>query len=266
MNKRLFVGALVMSFSLVMILRATLHQETAHRFEDQCHACHLGLSQPDMLIGDINVLCGRCHENRTTRSHPSGFRTGRQLPERFPTTDGRMVCVTCHFPHPAMGGKDSGPVLAGMNPYMLRFEEPGKPFCVQCHTAETIEQGSSHAVSLGLAHRINPDPDAVKLLDRSSIECLACHDGTVSSNVEMGGASWSHARGIGLSHPVGISYEDVYREPGSRLHPERSLPDELTLVQGRVECVTCHDHYSGLPGLLVLDNTGSRLCLACHNL
>ena len=266
MNKGFTSLVFLLSGVLVVILLAGLDPDHPHRFAGACNTCHLGLADPGMLIGDINLLCARCHQNRTTRSHPSGFTPTRELPGMFPTTGGRMVCVTCHLPHPPMGDSGAGPVGGGMNPYMLRYPEAGKRLCPQGHPAESFGAGSSHTVSLGLAHRMEPDPEAVKLLDRSSVECLACHDGTVSSNVERGGASWNHAGGIGLSHPIGVVYQDAVRRPDSRLHPERSLPEALTLVNGQVECVTCHDHYSSVPGLLVMDNSGSRLCLSCHNL
>ena len=40
----------------------------------------------------------------------------------------------------------------------------------------------------------------------------------------------------------------------------------MILPDGRVECISCHDHHEeeGLPHLLVISNKRSALCLTCH--
>ncbi len=257
---------IVLIIGCAVYLVATTERSSVHRFEGKCDDCHLGLADPGILVRHVDTLCMRCHRDRTVRSHPSNFLPGRQLPEHFPLRDGRMVCTTCHRPHRLMRIQDASLVDAD-NPYLLRFPETGRKFCIQCHGPEAFRSDrDSHATSYGIAHRVRPDPAVLELLDDSSRDCLACHDGTISSNVDKDGAQWNHGSGIGLSHPVGMDYSDVVRRNPSKYHRSSQLPEALQLVNGRVECVTCHDHYSQLPELLVMDNEGSRMCLSCHNL
>lgn len=79
-------------------------------------------------------------------------------------------------------------------------------------------------------------------------------------------------------HPVGFSYKDVYAERTVGLRS----PDNAVLTSGnkiklfggsaqKVECATCHDphvDYNTTPALkpfLVMSNSGSLLCLSCHD-
>ncbi len=257
---------LLVALACAGLLVALTHQSSGHDFEGRCSECHLGMADPTMLVRHVNTLCLRCHRNRTIRSHPSDFIPDRNLPSRFPLRDGRMVCTTCHRPHRKMQQKGPSDIEADY-PFLLRFPETGRPFCVQCHGPDVFKSNrDSHATSYGVAHRANPDPAILELLDDSSRDCLACHDGTISSNVDKDGAQWNHGAGIGLSHPVGVDYREAYHRKPGKYHPPSQLPEALQLINGRVECITCHDHYSDLPGLLVMDNEGSRMCLSCHNL
>ncbi len=246
-------------------LVATSTHPSPHAFEGRCGECHLGTVRSSLFVGNIDRLCIRCHPENTKRSHPSNLLVARDLPEQFPKYQGKLTCVTCHFAHRLMGDSDESKARAEGNPYLLRYSRMGRAFCFQCHKQSSFDpQCTSHCTTIGVAHQNSADPQILKLLDRSSRDCLACHDGTISSNTDIGGASWEHAGGIGLSHPVGIPYSNSSRRGKQKYHPENSLPAELKLVNGRIECITCHDHYSKHKGLLVMDNRGSRMCLACH--
>lgn len=269
MRKMLWLTATVVLIATVgsLVIIATGSLGSSHHFDNQCGNCHLGMGDPSILVGDVDILCLRCHSDEASRSHPSNFKTARVLPSEFPLLRGKMTCVTCHYAHEAMGTDDQQKLAAAAYPYLLRFPEGGKRFCFQCHTSDGFgSDTSSHGTSLGIAHTSKISPELLSVLDRSSRDCLACHDGTISGVVDTGGASWEHARGIGLSHPIGVYYADAYRHNRGKYHPEASLPKALRLVDGKIECVTCHDHYSKLKGLLVMDNRGSRMCLSCHNL
>lgn len=43
------------------------------------------------------------------------------------------------------------------------------------------------------------------------------------------------------------------------------LDQMIRLYSGRLGCGTCHSVYSKHAKHLVMDNRGSRLCIACHN-
>ncbi len=112
-------------------------------------------------------------------------------------------------------------------------------------------------------------------LDSGSKQCIGCHSDAVGGT----GASLVHKGG--LSHPVGVDYTGLSsKRPG--LKPQEALDPAIKLVDGRIGCVTCHVPYSSETDhrrlaekrrnspsapdpMLSVDNSGSRLCLACHD-
>jgi predicted CXXCH cytochrome family protein len=66
-----------------------------------------------------------------------------------------------------------------------------------------------------------------------------------------------------MSHPVEVDYgQAAARQPG-RYAPPESLPKDVPLVQGRIECTTCHD--PAAPTVMrVVEQP--RLCFACHRM
>ncbi|NOY23793.1 MAG: hypothetical protein GXO70_09840 [Acidobacteria bacterium] len=248
-------------------LIATTEGSGPHHFEGKCSECHLGKPRAELFVGSVDRLCLRCHQDEASRSHPSDFFPKRGLPDNFPLFNGRFTCVSCHYAHVLMEGRNQRKIQSVSYPFLLRYRQTGRAFCFQCHRPDNFRKRiDSHGTAIGVAHMEAKTPEVLQLLDKSSRDCLACHDGTISFNTDTGGASWEHARGIGLSHPVGILYTDGLRRSKYKYYPESSLPPELKLVNGRIECITCHDHYSKRKGLLVMDNTGSRMCLSCHEM
>ncbi|MHC5054712.1 MAG: cytochrome c3 family protein [Planctomycetota bacterium] len=115
-----------------------------------------------------------------------------------------------------------------------------------------------------------------------SAACLSCHDGTVALDA-FGGASGSAQRidptkriGPDLSrdHPVGFVYDSSLaardgelRDPATAESGLGGTIAEDMLVDGRMECSSCHDVHGrdGLPSLLLKSNARSALCLTCHD-
>jgi predicted CXXCH cytochrome family protein len=107
----------------------------------------------------------------------------------------------------------------------------------------------------------------------TSLICLGCHDGTLatstigSSHALLAGIREGFAMHGGKwlrDHPIGVPYPSDPREfrPASFVVAN----GKITLPEGRIECVSCHDPHnaSGLDNLLVMSNRRSALCLACH--
>jgi predicted CXXCH cytochrome family protein len=92
----------------------------------------------------------------------------------------------------------------------------------------------------------------------TSRDCLLCHDGSVAKGTDVRLQATGDSRGA--NHAVGMLYANTRR--GLRL---RSAPaKELVLVDGRVECTTCHAPRGFGAACTALPNEGSALCLACH--
>ena len=118
--------------------------------------------------------------------------------------------------------------------------------------------------------------------DGASKLCLSCHDGTIAVD-SFGGATdgthfitGQHNLGTDLSndHPVSFTYDTSLANDDGGLYDPAStmsglggtIADDL-LIANRVQCSSCHDVHngSGLSKLLVKSNTGSALCLTCHD-
>ena len=104
--------------------------------------------------------------------------------------------------------------------------------------------------------------------------CLRCHDGTIAKESFTGvkAKRFVHQQHPGLfraghnrsDHPVGIAYPQFDKD----FHPATSViaKGTVTLPNGRVECISCHDPHntSGQDHMLVTGNARSALCLTCH--
>lgn len=103
-------------------------------------------------------------------------------------------------------------------------------------------------------------------LSNSTLLCLSCHDGTLSSFISANEINPAppHAQiDFAHDHPVGIAYPRSNR----RYRPAALVEQRgVRLPDGRVECISCHDPHDALriPDMLVNSNRRSALCLTCH--
>jgi predicted CXXCH cytochrome family protein len=118
--------------------------------------------------------------------------------------------------------------------------------------------------------------------DGSSKLCLSCHDGTVALENFGGVTGGTHLMtggalvGTDLSndHPISITYDAALAAAdGGLFNPtttQSGLGGTITntmLIGGKMQCSSCHDVHNSanLSNLLLKANTGSALCLTCHN-
>jgi len=166
--------------------------------------------------------------------------------------------------------------------------------CVVCHTphnsSSAIAPLWNHALSTA-TYTVYSSPSlsaAVGQPSASSKACLSCHDGTVAID-SFGGATGTnfmpddgHRLGTDLSndHPVSFTYDKALADADGGLYdPTLKTVGALggkTVAQGmlignKVECGSCHDVHadkgnsSTADNLLLVANSGSALCLTCHN-
>ena len=111
--------------------------------------------------------------------------------------------------------------------------------------------------------------------------CLSCHDGTVAVGLTVtqglipttGTMNSSDKFGSDLSHshPMSMTMIDDGSLASSLFAAPPSTKDpSVLLVSGKIECTTCHDPHvpnkdPANPMFLVRPNTGSAICLACHD-
>jgi predicted CXXCH cytochrome family protein len=94
-------------------------------------------------------------------------------------------------------------------------------------------------------------------------ECEGCHSG----GSPAGGIDWE---GVWLQpdmrnqHPFSLLY-DPTRRPGQFRAAIGGTVGGLPLINGKVECVTCHEpHSERYRYFLRQSNVGGSLCLVCH--
>ena len=83
--------------------------------------------------------------------------------------------------------------------------------------------------------------------------CLGCHDGVLATAVHQ-------------SHSVDIDYLLAQMKSRGKLKPPAVLDPAIYLKDGQFVCTSCHHPESPQQSKLVMNNDGSKLCLACHNL
>ncbi|MGI9104271.1 MAG: cytochrome c3 family protein [Terriglobales bacterium] len=113
--------------------------------------------------------------------------------------------------------------------------------------------------------------------------CLSCHDGSVAigqtfayGQMTMSGnlrSTSNFGNDLRSSHPFSMKTPLVNAPEMNALlfgSPPRTADTAVQLINGTVECTTCHDpHYqwvdTALPMFLVRDSSKGQLCLACHD-
>lgn len=183
----------------------------------------------------------------------------------FTTTgwSGGEICVACHTPHSG----DSAQAAQLWNHTV---------------TATSFTMYSSVALNaIGTGQ-----PGGISRL------CLSCHDGTVGVD-SFGGASgatfMSGSKVVGSSgnladdHPISIRFDSALALADGSLHDPTTTTvtvglsgsksktgtiEQLMLVDGTVQCTSCHDVHNNFTAgepLLRISTSGSQLCLSCHD-
>ncbi|MCW8895627.1 MAG: hypothetical protein OQK48_06450 [Sulfurimonas sp.] len=194
------------------------------------------------------------------------------------TTDNGETCVYCHTPHG--GNSDLSPAPLWNKP------TASTTFTMYGATSESTS-GTTIA---------NTSTDAVP--SGSSMACLSCHDGVSAMNsvINAPGSGNYNALGsyIGTNPPLSTTMPEVaYKSIGlngdlTDDHPIsieyipgkaslKPLNEPLTdffgavlvsdlLKDGKVQCTSCHDpHETPYNTYLRNGNTGSSLCIGCHD-
>lgn len=221
-----------------------------------CAICHVDeKNDPLLLRTPVTQACEKCHENiREIQSHPTDIYPSMEIPEDMLLVDGMLTCITCHYSHPRKKKQFV------KKQYFLRRFVRGPLFCNICH--ELNDKG--HVIFANLHSGKFTETDRSMSLDRMSVECIECHDRYINEPTDfIGVGTWEHTGGK-TSHPIGVRYGQSKMSERRFYRPKSMLPKGVRLFDGKVGCGTCHNIYSKIKNMLVMDNTGSRLCLECH--
>ena len=159
--------------------------------------------------------------------------------------------------------------------------------CIFCHTVHRTTGETplwSHTMSSVTNYVIYTSPTmkaAVGQPDGSSRLCLSCHDGTVAlgmvssrtTTIQMQGGVTTMPGGpsnlgtdLSGDHPISFVYDQALGQQDSHVKDPATLDKKIRLDHNqKVQCSSCHNPHDDQFGkFLVMDNTGSALCLACH--
>jgi predicted CXXCH cytochrome family protein len=170
-------------------------------------------------------------------------------PGRIRATAEQQICIFCHTPHRASAIQPLWNRNMPVNAYRVYSSNtlsavPGQPtgsskLCLSCHDG-TIALGSvlSRGQTIGMAGGITTLPPGKSNL------------GTDLSD----------------DHPISFRYDSSLVSKDPKLVEPAAIPKTLRLDgQANLQCSTCHDAHDNSRGnFLVLDNSNSQLCIACH--
>ena len=165
-------------------------------------------------------------------------------------SEGR-ICLPCHVPHNAQTDDDGSSMVLWNHSI----------------TDETFTMFADFAIE-------RTDRDQDEQPGGPSKLCLSCHDGATAVDSFAGGpdspsvyAETSLGTDLRDDHPIGVQYPaDGFAD----FKPRANLPPVKLITWGgksdRVECTSCHEPHSDDFGMFLrMDNTGSALCLQCHD-
>ncbi len=254
MKYKLFFSCAVLIFIVVTVYSLS---GSPHKFsDDKCVLCHFDeKNDPMNLKPEVTDGCKTCHpELDEAKSHPTDLYPSLSIPKDMPLIEGRLTCVTCHFVHPK---EDKYP---GDENYFLRRQVKGIFFCNVCHKLD--EKG--HIVFENIHMGTYKVTDSSTRIDRTSLECIECHDSYIKEPVSsLGAGTWNHYNKE-FNHPIGVSYKKISAGDIRNYKPADMLNREIRLFDGKIGCGTCHNIYSGEHSMLVINNRNSSLCLECH--
>ena len=125
-----------------------------------------------------------------------------------------------------------------------------------------------NAAMYGVIAKADSDVGTGLNLDSFSAGCLSCHDGKTASNVSPRFKNTPEKKSVMLmisgKHSIGMDYEQYSVTQSSNLKSLDEMSRDLTLVDGRVSCITCHDPLIAGRYHLRITSTGGDLCSSCH--
>jgi predicted CXXCH cytochrome family protein len=254
-------------FTYIIVL-SLLKTDDVHNFEGKCNDCHINIpkgnkGETHIFIKSITQICLDCHNLSNIISHPVDIIPSMIVPEDLHLDwEGRITCATCHDIH-----QKKRKSLFGKGYYFLRRVETGRAFCESCHyKIEEAHKAFLDIAHVGFKYREVKEVNDETEVDRTTAECLRCHDYSISRHerTRIAEGIWDHGP-AGISHPIGVKYPDP-KNPLSRKEfvMVTELPPQIKLTDGKINCISCHDPYSEEKGQLVIENKEGALCLACH--
>ena len=221
-----------------------------------CAGCHMQTAAAPAAVGGLNPAAGgpttadtRCAECHTRLDR------GSALAAVFHGPQG-AACSTCHsFHNPTR-------LTAGTARFVYQYQNPSlRAQCASCHRkgSRLDKVTDGHRDAAAVVYHV----DAAKLAGLSSSEgCLRCHShrgGVVNLPASAAAAPRFHEE---ATHTLGEPVPLGFATGGYSIR--RKVDARIVLVDGRIECQTCHALADDVEDLLVRFEAKYDLCLGCH--
>lgn len=215
-----------------------------------CHTLIARVGSDPADLANFSRRCVDCHGGKPDSPSSLGL-AFHDTPDK--------TCIACHSFH------DVERIRAGSRQFAFAFSNPvQRRQCLACHrnrnTIKSLSPGHREAVRI-----FHADFRFTGHLS-SSETCLICHaeggrvpDGLSFSRDSVRFTPRFDAHG---SHSVGIKVTGGKGRPGNKIRGD--IDPRLSLVDGRIECITCHSLASGQSFLLTAFETRDQLCRGCH--
>jgi predicted CXXCH cytochrome family protein len=222
--------------------------ELSHAHGDvECQTCHsFGQSFGDAGSLEIDSRnCLDCHQTR--RSENAWFHANGKSQD----------CTRCHsFHKPEF-------LIVQSDTMTLEFALQVEAMCDNCHHDGNVLPPVSEG-HLGAARLIHSQR-TLEFADAPSQFCLACHDATKSSiGIVESGVSAPRFH-VSATHVFGEKLVPGQSKQGSMFKIQDDIPSDLVLIDGKIECQTCHSLVSSHEYLLT-QRISDGMCTQCHDM
>ena len=162
------------------------------------------------------------------------------------------ICIFCHIPHQK----------GSATRFLWNRSDPANPYIPYFSSTLKADVGQPTGTSR---------------------MCLSCHDGTIALGAIASSATEIPLKGgirlmppdsaanlgtdLSDDHPVSFVYDDMLSLDNRQIRQPSALPPQVKLEDDQLQCTACHDpHHDPYGQFLVMDNTASALCRACHDM
>lgn len=257
----------------------------------------LALISGGILTGSFSAMAA---SNVANSKHNFAIGGGSNVFTAAPASGVTQVCIFCHTPHNAGQAKllwnkatnavpsfrlyTSSPTLRATTKQSTLPAGSPSLLCLGCHdgkTAMNVLHNSRNGVDAAGAGAVGY-PVGSKLIPTANDGAIPFPMpaplpmfGLPVAGMNIGDGTGTATAGDDLTndHPIGFSYSGVLTDNAAGLHTLSDAKNAGVRFFGtnnRVECSTCHDPHvdsasTTLVPFLVKSNSGSALCLACHD-
>jgi len=260
-------------------ISAVLHNGARNQYEEVCVYCHTPHGANSTVAAPL--------WNRTVKATTYTVYNSASLTQTVSQPgNSSLTCLSCHdgqtaidsvINMPGSGRYDVGQATTQSTVFLNSWNNTGGALDTTIHrginsTNGTLGNGTG-SDNLGCMTCHSPEGNACTFGSVCANDMRVMNLGTDLTNDHPVGVTFPAATGPGTdwNTPGGVKDTSLYFDVNTNTKMDK---DEIRTYSGQVECASCHDPH-GVPDpangnifkptFLRVANTGSALCLTCHN-